>query len=186
MPETHIARLERTQGEALRAFLVSFRAHGEEQIPAYFLPEATPIEKVVGRLRAEEQGEIEEPGRVPATTRFAMGGDGAILGLYNARHRLNAHLELFGGHIGFSVSPGHRGRGVATALLGHAIAGLRGRGLGDLLVTCDRENLASARVIEKQGGVLLDCIWFEELGLDVCRYRIAGLVLGLRAEEPVD
>ena len=63
-------------------------------------------------------------------------------------------LEAEGGHIGYSVRPSERGKGYATRMLEMALAEARRLGLKRVLITCDRKNVASARVIRKNGGRL--------------------------------
>ena len=61
-----------------------------------------------------------------------------------------------GGHIGYGIRPSARGRGLATWALQSVLARAPALGLRKVLVTCGDSNLASARVIEKTGGVLED------------------------------
>lgn len=49
------------------------------------------------------------PDRVPATMFYGF-AEGAIVGRLHVRHRLNAALETYGGHLGHAVAPGARGR----------------------------------------------------------------------------
>lgn len=102
--------------------------------------------------------------RVPETV-FWFVEDGAFLGLVGVRHALNAVLERWGGHIGYSVRPSARGRGHASAMLAHALAYARtDLGLQKVLLTVNTTNAASIRVIQKHGGVLADTIphpWIE-------------------------
>ncbi len=72
------------------------------------------------------------------------------------RHELNDFLLRAGGHVGYSVRPSERGRGRATWALGEILVAAGKRGLNRVLVTCDVDNPASARVIENNGGVLED------------------------------
>ena len=69
---------------------------------------------------------------------------------------MNDFLLGFGGHVGYAVAPEHRGRGYATEILRQAVARLATLGVDRVLVTCDPENIASARTIERCGGVLED------------------------------
>ena len=110
----------------------------------------------VGRLReqSDETREIEA-GRVHASYWWVVEG-GTYLGAISLRHRLNDRLLEGGGHIGYGVRPSARGRGVATWALGAAVERARGRGMDRVLVTCDDTNVASARTIERNGGVLED------------------------------
>ncbi len=78
------------------------------------------------------------------------------LGSLAIRHRLTPFLLDVGGHIGYSVRPSARRRGVATQALRLALAECRTLGIDPVLVTCDDDNLGSAAVIEANGGVLED------------------------------
>ncbi|GAA4597855.1 putative acetyltransferase [Actinoplanes octamycinicus] len=97
------------------------------------------------------------PGQVTHSTYWWITEDGSVLGSAELRHDLGHPLLLdAGGHIGYSVRPGCRGRGIATWALAAALDRARDRGLDRVLLTCSPENAASARVIEKAGGVLED------------------------------
>lgn len=91
-------------------------------------------------------------GWVPADE-FWIVKDGVVVGSVGIRHRLNDWLSKFGGHIGYDVHPAYRNQGIATAALKEALLLLAQRGEPEALVTCNDDNLASARVIEKCGGV---------------------------------
>ena len=78
------------------------------------------------------------------------------------------------GHIGFGVVPWKRGLGYATRALALLLPEARARGLGFVELTTEPENIASQRVIEKNGGVLVER--FEKApaygGGPSLRYRI--------------
>lgn len=110
----------------------------------------------VEQLNAEPLEETPRPeGWVPSTTRWFAEGD-EVLGRITLRHRLTAFLHEEGGHIGYSVRPGARRRGHATAMLRGMLPLAAGLGIGAVLVTCDDTNTASRKVIEASGGVLED------------------------------
>lgn len=94
-------------------------------------------------------------GRVHATHWWIVEGD-SYLGAIDLRHRLNAVLLDVGGHIGYSIRPSARRRGLATWALGAVLPEARALGLDRVLVTCDDDNIGSARSIERNGGVLED------------------------------
>jgi predicted acetyltransferase len=60
------------------------------------------------------------------------------------------------GHIGYSVVPWKRRLGYATEALGLLLPDATAAGLEFVEVTTDLDNLGSQRVIEANGGVLLD------------------------------
>ncbi len=111
---------------------------------------------VVRRSRNEEVGINLKPGRVPSTTIWLVDGD-RFIGTTNIRHRLNSFLQSYGGHIGYGVRYSECNKGYATQLLAKALEYSRDvLKLDRVLVTCDDDNLASARVIEKNRGILED------------------------------
>jgi len=67
-----------------------------------------------------------------------------------------------GGHIGYGVRPAFRRRGYATEILRLAVAVARSEGVGRILVVCDDDNIGSARVIERCGGVFDSFVTTEE------------------------
>ncbi|MFD0595435.1 GNAT family N-acetyltransferase [Catellatospora coxensis] len=135
--------------------------HGFVQ-PGSGLHEATDVDSAegfaawVGRLvtSSDETVPVAE-GRVHASY-WWMVEDGAFLGSISLRHRLNEFLLHAGGHIGYSVRPSARRRGLATWAVAQVLAYARERGIDRVLVTCDDTNTASARTIERCGGVLED------------------------------
>ena len=72
----------------------------------------------------------------------------------NIRHRLNAGLLRSGGHIGDGIRPSERGKGLGTSMIALALEECDKLGIKDVLMCCDDDNIASARTIEKNGGVL--------------------------------
>ncbi|WP_296880452.1 GNAT family N-acetyltransferase [Thomasclavelia sp.] len=90
---------------------------------------------------------------VPATTYFYLEGD-KIIGTINIRHCLNDFLLKQGGHIGYSILPSMRKKGYATAMLKEAIAFCKKWDIYPILITCNKENIASRKTIEKCGGKL--------------------------------
>jgi len=95
-----------------------------------------------------------------------------LVGSSRLRHTLTPDLEQEGGHIGYDIRPSQRGKGYATLLLNLMLEEAKGSGLTGVLVTCDETNIASARVIEKNGGKMLNKVVSEESGELVRRYWI--------------
>lgn len=101
-----------------------------------------------------EAGETVE--RVPSTTVWLLDGD-TFIGDAGIRHRLNATLERSGGNIGYGVRPSAQGKGYATILLRECLIWMRDNlGAEKALLSCKVTNIASARVIEKNNGQLID------------------------------
>ncbi len=94
-------------------------------------------------------------GLVPDSTFFCLDQERDIfVGAVNIRHYLNDALLQSGGHIGDGVRPSERRKGVATQMIGIALEECRKLGIDRVLMICDKDNVGSAKSIQKNGGVL--------------------------------
>jgi len=150
-------------------FLDEVAALGEQVWPARPEPTETSESFVARLLRAEV---APDPPRVPQTTYWATVGE-AVVGQIGLRHRLNAELAQLGGHIGYTVRPSNRTRGLAKEMLRQVLRTPKAREIGKLLLTCAPDNLASNRTIRANGGVLERTIFVERIGRETNLYWIA-------------
>ena len=97
--------------------------------------------------------------------------DNRIVGMVNIRYELNEFLLNFGGHIGDCVRPTERNKGYATTQIALALRLIKDAGVDKVLITCKDFNIASARSIEKNNGVLENKILDRE-GVLFRRYWI--------------
>lgn len=67
---------------------------------------------------------------------------------------MNEYLLSYGGHIGYSVRRSERKKGYATEMLKLALKECEGLGITKVLLTCDKDNIASAKTIIKNEGIL--------------------------------
>lgn len=115
-------------------------------------------EKFLAELRGDIPGiawraDGTQVPRLPGTEFWIW--DGSFCGVMKLRQQpgteaLPPHVS---GHVGYSVVPWKQGRGIATQALRMLLPIAAARGLSRVLITCDEDNFASRRVIEKNGGV---------------------------------
>jgi len=98
--------------------------------------------------------ETVREGLVPATTYLALDESEKLIGMIDIRHMLNGNLLNFGGHIGYSVRKSERRKGFATEMLKLAIEKCVELNIKEILITCDKNNIASAKTIIANGGIL--------------------------------
>lgn len=97
----------------------------------------------------------KKDGLVPDSTFFCLDEDRDIfVGAVNIRHELNEPLLLNGGHIGDGVLPSERRKGIATEMIRMALEECRKLGIYRVLMACDKDNVGSAKSIQRNGGVL--------------------------------
>ena len=131
---------------------------------------ATDDSSVVRFFSDAERGVGLPDGWVPCTTYWIVetAVPDVVLGSLALRHHIETDfLREYGGHIGYGVRPSARGIGVASAALRASLPHARALGLERVLLTCDEDNAASRRTIERCGGV------FDRMADDRRRYWIA-------------
>lgn len=131
------------------------RFGGEPWRPAD-LADPERFAQFVSHLRGLGETDLERPAGVVPDTKLWITQNQTYLGAVSLRHELNDHLLVEGGHIGYSVRPSARGRGIATWALTATLDLARSMGIDRALLTCDETNPASVRVIEHCGGGLDD------------------------------
>jgi predicted acetyltransferase len=97
--------------------------------------------------------------------------DDKIVGTIAIRHYLNDDLLDSGGHIGYGIRPSERRKGYGAKMLALALEKCPEFHIERALVTCDRDNIASAKTAMKNGGVF-ESEFTEDDGNIVRRYWI--------------
>ncbi len=96
-----------------------------------------------------------------------------LIGVFSLKFELTDYLLNFGGHIGYAVRPSERNRGLAAQILRQGLEMAKNAGFSKVLCVCDDDNIASEKVILKNGGVLEDTRYDPEENVTVKRYWIS-------------
>lgn len=149
-----VLQLKPVSAEFAAAFVVmrdAFIAAGEDAWQRGASIAHTDPSRYLETLRSWSQGENLPPEWCPADEYLIFAGDVAV-GDVSVRHRITTRLKLYGGHIGYSVHPNYRNRGIASWALRAGLTMTAAKGLTEALLTCAHDNEPSIRVIEKAGG----------------------------------
>ncbi len=145
-------KYKRQLGEMIEEWRADIEKNNTNSSPwAIFKNDHSDFEHYLSNL------EISEPkdGKVPDSVFFLYDEQRDIfLGAVNIRHYLNDHLLRYGGHIGDGIRPRERGKGYGTKLISLALSECKKLGIKRVLMVCDKDNIASAKTIIKNGGVL--------------------------------
>jgi len=134
--------------------LNDWKTSGEKLVPWVLSFDSSDFSTMVKNLEDYSQGIGVQEGYVKHTTYWLVNMQNRVLGAVNIRHRLNEYLSNIGGHIGYGIRPSDRKKGYATEMLRLSLKVARNIGIEKVLITCDKDNIASARTIIKNGGIL--------------------------------
>lgn len=108
---------------------------------------------------------------VPATVRLCVRvKDNKLVGIIDFRHDLTEFLLNYGGNIGYSIHPEERRKGYGTEMLRLMLIKCKEYGKKRVLLTCDKENIASAKTMIANGAIL------ENEVEDDCKISWSGVI----------
>lgn len=120
-----------------------------------------------------EHRETCPPNWVPDTQYICVrNSDGKLVGMLDIRHELNEACRNLFGNIGYSIRPSERRKGYATIQLKLAKQICKEMGMKKILVSCHKENTASAKTILHNGGILENEVTDHRNGEILQRYWI--------------
>ena len=133
-------------------FVNEFKIAKENLVPYSLNQKEMDFQTYIKSLFDESLGIGISINWVPASTYFLVNKYKKILGAVNIRHRLIDKLRIEGGHIGYGIRPGARNQGYGTKILKLALLKASELGIKNVLVTCNKGNIYSERIIQKNGG----------------------------------
>lgn len=151
-----MVRLVEPNERYIKSYIKAFEEYKENNISSYGLSDATAY-NILEKFDNYRDGRNLKPGRVGAHFFWLVDDEkDYFIGEVSIRHNLNEILERYGGHIGYGVRYSEWNKGFGTLMLELALIEAKKIGLSKILITCDDNNIGSARVMEKNGFVLCD------------------------------
>ena len=150
----HLRQPEAFDREQVMAYRKEFLAIDSRMDGTCALNEYDDFDAWLANVRRYSSPETTPAGKVPSTQYLALDENEHLVGMVNLRHCLNDYLLEFGGHIGYSVRPADRKNGYAIQMLKLALDEAKALGIDRVRIACDRYNIASAKTIQANGGVL--------------------------------
>ncbi|MDF2593152.1 MAG: family acetyltransferase [Clostridia bacterium] len=151
------ARLIKPTIELEHAYLdmiKEWKAQEDKLIPWVLGFDASDFPELIQKLENCSKGIGLSEGMVEHSTYWLVNEDNRVVGAVNIRHSLNEKLLHNGGHIGYGIRPSERRKGNASEALRQALNIARSMGTYSALVVCDKNNVGSAKTIQKNGGIL--------------------------------
>ncbi|MCP4178391.1 MAG: GNAT family N-acetyltransferase [bacterium] len=147
-----LVKPEKIDENEFNSFIDEFNKADEDLIPCSLDQKGLNFQSYIKSLNDESLGKNLPVNYVPSSTFFLTDDQGQIYGAVNIRHKLTDRLMIEGGHIGYGVRPSARGHGYGIKILKFALKKAEKIGIKHVLVTCKKQNVNSAKVIENNGG----------------------------------
>jgi len=151
-------------------YIQEWEATSERVVPSSTNRKGRTFPEMMHKWTTDETPDAYKAGFVPSTLYFLVRNHSRIIGAIHRRHELNERLLQNGGNVGYGVRPTERRKGYASLMLKLLLTDLGKRNFGKVLITCDEDNCASAKTIERAGGIPQDKVPFE--GVMTRRYWI--------------
>ncbi|MCY7007930.1 GNAT family N-acetyltransferase [Fusobacterium simiae] len=120
------------------------------------------IEEWLKELEKRSSKDTVPEGLVPSSTYLGVREkDNYIVGMIDIRHYLNDFLLQTGGHIGCGVRKSERKKGYAKQMIKLALEKCKELKIEKVLITCNKNNIASEKSILSCGGKLEDIRNFD-------------------------
>lgn len=158
--------------DSYRELIREFVDHGNPLVPFTLSFDNTDFDAFLSKLADCAKGVGVPHGFVAHSTFWLVRDWTEVVGVTNIRHTLTPALLRQGGSIGYGIRPTARSQGLGTAILRLSLLRAAGLGVERALLTCDKENAASATVIVRNGGVLESEEFLPDQGEVVQRYWI--------------
>ncbi len=174
-PALALARPSAHLRDAYRTLIAEFAANGDALVPFTLGFENTDFDASLFKLSDCARGIGVPDGFVAHSTFWLVRGGTEVVGVSNVRHALTPALLREGGSIGYGIRPTACRQGMGNAILRLSLLRAAELGLPRILITCDKQNVASAAVIVRSGGVLESEEYLAEEGENVQRYCFSSI-----------
>jgi len=101
----------------------------------------------------EEFSELNE--ETTPKINYIMYVDDYPIGDIAIRPGLNDYWKKYSGNIGYKIRPSERKKGYGKLMLKLALDECKKIGLDEILLQCNNKNIASRKIIERNGGILI-------------------------------
>ncbi|MDR2183821.1 MAG: GNAT family N-acetyltransferase [Clostridiales bacterium] len=150
-------RLIVPQMSYMDSYRAAYEEYGRRGVEDFAYPKVASRRNAAAYLKRLENFRrgIDIPkGYVPSSGFWLVDGR-HYLGSGDVRHYLTDNLRKLGGNIGYSINPLFWRRGLGTLQLQLLLKEAKKLHITKPVITCFDENTPSAKIIEKNGGVLI-------------------------------
>ncbi len=108
----------------------------------------------------------------PYTRYFLVDDTGRIYAQGDVRHKKTRYNVMLAGQLGYGVLPSMRKCGYGTLMCKLLLEEAKKLGFKDVIITCRDDNIGSQKIIEKNGGTLIETIFSKKDNTYMRRYNV--------------
>lgn len=138
--------------DILMEYIKEHYDNGETHISASFGLTSTDYKEWIRKVESASNVPTEGWGR---SNLYLVCCNDHLIGLLNVRYEMSDEFQRTYGNIGYGVRPSARGLGFATEMLRYALKKCESHGMKYAIVGCIEDNVASQKVMVKNGGQLI-------------------------------
>lgn len=154
--------------KSFKKYVMAYKETNDEFYYNIYKKALDSFDEYIKDLSNYSKGINVSEGWVPFSTFWLINHD-EVIGVARVRHKEIGHA----GHMGADISPYHRNKGYGTETLALSLEKAKEIGLKEVIVTCNINNSASKKVIEKNNGKLLEVISHEEENEKLYKFSIS-------------
>ncbi|MDV3427142.1 MAG: GNAT family N-acetyltransferase [Bacillota bacterium] len=167
MMEYFLAKPGKEYEDSFKKYVKLYKDSGDSYYYEKYKNALENFDEYIQDLKDSSNG-INIPEDWAATSTFWLIDNNEVVGVTRVRHQEAGTA----GHIGYDISPKYRSKGYGTNILRLALDEALKLGIKEVIVTCNTDNLASKKIIEKNNGKLLGTVFDEEEDENLYRYSI--------------
>lgn len=140
----------------LKSYIEAYNEYENNHVTTYAFDDARSYDIFVKYDNYKNECNLQ-PNRVGADYLWLVDDNkDFFIGEISIRHNLTDSLLRYGGHIGYGIRYSEWNKGYGTSMLKLALEKAKEMGISKVLITCDDNNPASAKVMEKNDMVFQD------------------------------
>ena len=151
-----MVRLTEPSEKYLKSYIEAYNEYEDNHITTYAFDDANSYDIFAKYNNYKNESNLQ-PNRVGSDYFWLVDDNKDLfIGEISIRHNLTDALLRYGGHIGYGIRYSEWNKGYGSIMLKLALAKAKEMGILKVLITCDDDNYASAKVMEKNDMVLRD------------------------------
>lgn len=168
MKDLFLSKPSKEYQKSFENYVLSYKKANEDYYFNIYKKALENFDEYLNYLENYANGINLPEGNVAMST-FWLIDNNEVVGVTRVRHQ----EVMYSGHIGYDISPSYRKNGYGTEILKLALREASKLGIEDAIVTCNVDNIASKKIIEKNNGKFLKTSFDEEENENLYEYSIS-------------